>query len=71
MDGRFADPEPVPRIIDSLLARLEKARIDSEIADVARKHQAAVRRGDEAEARALSIRELELIRLKKGLATGR
>ena len=48
--------------------RLGRSRVETEIALAEREHRDALARGDEAEARAISMREMALIRTKLGLA---
>ncbi len=71
MDGRYASlttDEESTRTIAALLFKLERLRVDAELMLAKRQHREALERGDEEEARAISMREMELIRTKLGLA---
>jgi len=52
-----------------LAVKLERARVDEELALAQRQHREALARGNEEEARAISMREMALIRTKLGLAS--
>jgi DNA primase len=71
MDGRWAAVEAVDdamRAMRALVLKLERLRVDSELALAQRQYREALARGNEEEARAISMREMELIRTKLGLA---
>lgn len=71
MDGRYASlttEEEAARAMAALLLKLERLRVDAELVLAHRQHREALARGDEVEARAISMREMELIRTKLGLA---
>ena len=68
MDGRWEKVEAADAALRDLVIRLERSRVEAEIALAARQHQDALARGDEAEARSISMREMELIRIKLGFA---
>jgi DNA primase len=71
MDGRWAAIEAVGdavRAMRALVVKLERLRVDSELALAQRQYREALARGNEEEARAISMREMELIRTKLGLA---
>jgi DNA primase len=67
MDGRWDGVEAVGEAFRAVLGRLEKMRVAAEIAMVERQQREALARGDEEGARALSLRMMELIRMKMGL----
>jgi len=67
MDGRYTGAEDAERILRSLHARLTRVRIDHEIAAHHVQHREALARGDDEAARAIGLREIELIRTKQGL----
>jgi DNA primase len=69
MDGRWDKVEMPEEAMRVLAARLERARVDEELALARRQHREALARGNEAEARAISMREMELIRTKLGLSS--
>ena len=50
------------------MSRLGRSRTEVEIVLAERQHREALARGDEAEARSISMREMDLIRSKLGLA---
>jgi hypothetical protein len=52
----------------ALALKLDRLRVDEELALAQRQHREALARGNEEEARAISMREMELIRTKLGLA---
>ncbi|MGD0837078.1 MAG: DNA primase [Polyangia bacterium] len=68
MDGRWEGVVAAEDAMHALLLKLQRSRVDSELADAQRQHREAMARGDEQEARAISIREMDLIRAKLGLA---
>ncbi|HEX7506011.1 MAG TPA: hypothetical protein VF550_04520, partial [Polyangia bacterium] len=71
MDGRWAAIEAgddAMRAMRALVVKLERLRVDSELALAQRQYREALARGNEEEARAISMREMELIRTKLGLA---
>ncbi len=71
MDGRWTAVEAVDdamRAMRALILKLERSRVDEELALAQRQHREALASGNEEEARAISIREMELIRTKLGLA---
>ena len=71
MDGRWTSVEVVDdamRAMRALILKLERSRVDEELALAQRQHREALASGNEEEARAISIREMELIRTKLGLA---
>jgi len=71
MDGRWAAidaTDDAMRAMRALVLKLERLRVDSELALAQRQYREALARGNEEEARAISMREMELIRTKLGLA---
>ena len=68
MDGSWEKLETAEEALRALVTRLGRARLEAEIELAARQHQDALARGDEAEVRAISMREMALIRNKLGLA---
>ena len=71
MDGRWASiqaPEDAMRAMSALVLKLERLRVDAELALAQRQYREALASGNEEEARAISMREMELIRTKLGLA---
>jgi hypothetical protein len=71
MDGRWAAIEAVDdamRAMRALVLKLDRLRVDSELALAQRQYREALACGNEEEARAISMREMELIRTKLGLA---
>jgi hypothetical protein len=68
MDGRWERVEAVEDAMRALVLKLRRSGLDAELAQAQRQHREALARGDEEEARAISIREMELIRTKLGLA---
>jgi DNA primase len=68
MDGRWERTEAVEDAMRALLLKLHRSRVDAELAQAHRQHREALARGDEDEARAISMREMDLIRTKLGLA---
>ncbi len=67
MDGRWDKIENVALALRTLVVRLERSRLEAEIALAKRQREEALAKGDEEEARAISKREMELIRSKLGL----
>jgi DNA primase len=68
MDGRWAKVEAPAEAMRVLASKLDRLRVDEELAQARRQYREALARGDEEEARAISVREMELIRTKLGLA---
>lgn len=68
MDGSWEKVEAAEEALRALVNRLGRSRVEAEIALGERQHREALARGDEAEARSISMREMELIRTKLGLA---
>ena len=71
MDGRWAAidaADDAMRAMRALVLKLDRLRVDSELALAQRQYREALARGNEEEARAISMREMELIRTKLGLA---
>ena len=68
MDGRWEKVEAPAAALRDLVVRLGRSRVEAEIVLAARQHRDALERGDEEEARAISMREMELIRTKLGFA---
>jgi len=68
MDGRWERIEAVEDAMRAVILKLSRSRVDAELALAQRQHREALARGDEEEARAISMREMELIRTKLGLA---
>jgi hypothetical protein len=68
MDGSWEMVEAAEEALRALVNRLGRSRVEAEIALAERQHREALARGDEAEARSISMREMELIRTKLGLA---
>jgi DNA primase len=68
MDGRWERVEAVEDAMRAVLLKLHRSRVDEELAQAHRQHREAIARGDEEEARAISMREMQLIRTKLGLA---
>ena len=69
MDGRWAKVETPAEAMRVLAAKLDRVRVDEELAQAQRQHREALARGNEEEAKAISVREMELIRTKLGLAS--
>jgi hypothetical protein len=67
MDGRWDGVEAVGEAFRAVRGRLEKMRVAAEIAMVERQQRESLARGDEEGACALSLRMMELIRMKMGL----
>lgn len=67
MDGRWSALEAADDALRALILKLDRLRVDGELALAQRQHREAIARGDEEEARAISMREMELIRTKLGL----
>jgi DNA primase len=68
MDGRWAKVEAPVEAMRALAFKLDRLRVDEELALAQRQHREALARGNEEEARAISVREMELIKTKLGLA---
>ena len=68
MDGRWSAVEAVDEAMRALVLKLDRLRVDTELALAQRQHREALAHGNEDEARAISMREMELIRTKLGLA---
>jgi DNA primase len=68
MDGRWDKVEVPEEAMRVLALKLDRLRVDEELALAQRQHREALARGNEEEARAISMREMELIRTKLGLA---
>ena len=69
MDGRWDKVEVPEAAMRVLAGKLERTRVDEELALAQRQHREALARGNEEEARAISMREMDLIRTKLGLAS--
>jgi DNA primase len=70
MDGRFEGLRDDQRMLNSLIVRLERARLEAMIADTKTALAKAQQEGDAEKVRALSVREIELIRTKHGTDPG-
>jgi DNA primase len=68
MDGRWAKVEAPEAAMRALVVQLDRRRIDEEFAQAQRQYREALARGDEEEARAFSLRCIELKQTKLGLA---
>jgi DNA primase len=68
MDGCWEKVETAEEALRALVSRLGRSRVEAEIALAGGQHREALARGDETEARAISMREMALIRSKLGLA---
>ena len=68
MDGRWTKIEAPEEAMRVLALKLDRLRVDEELALAQRQYREALARGNEEEARAISVREMELIRTKLGLA---
>jgi DNA primase len=68
MDGCWEKVDAAEEALRALLSRLGRSRVEAEIALAEGQHREALARGDETEARAISMREMALIRSKLGLA---
>jgi DNA primase len=68
MDGRFEGLRDDERTLRSLILRLERARLEAEITATKTALERARQSGDEAAVRAMSLKEIELIRTKLGLS---
>lgn len=68
MDGRWDEVETAAEAMRALLLKLHRSRVDLELAEAQRQHREALARGDEQEVRAITLREMELIKAKLGLA---
>ena len=69
MEGTWEGREGAAQGLRDVLTRLERGRIDAEIAQITRLREQALARGDADAARTISVREFELIKTKKGLLT--
>jgi DNA primase catalytic core len=67
MDGRWEKIEMAEDAMRAMANKLDRMRVDAELVDAQRRHREAIARGDEEEARSLSLLEMELIRTKLGL----
>jgi hypothetical protein len=68
MDGCWEEVDAAEEALRALVSRLGRSRVEAEIALAESQHREALARGDETEARAISMREMALIRSKLGLA---
>jgi DNA primase len=68
MDGRWEKVEMAATAMIAMASKLERMRVDAELAEAQQRHREASLRGDEEAVRAISLREMELIRTKLGLA---
>ena len=68
MDGRFDGLADANRTLKTLILRLERARLEAEISLTKTQLEKARQGGDEEAVRALSLRQMELIRTKLGLS---
>ena len=68
MDGAWEKVETAEEALRAVVSRLGRSRTEVEIVLAERQHREALARGDEAEARSISMREMDLIRSKLGLA---
>ncbi len=68
MDGSWEKVETAEEALRAVVSRLGRSRVEAEIVLAERQHREALARGDEAEARSISMREMDLIRSKLGLA---
>ena len=68
MDGAWEKVETAEEALRAVVSRLGRSRTEVEIALAERQHREALARGDEAEARSISMREMDLIRSKLGSA---
>jgi DNA primase len=68
MDGRWEKVEMATTAMLAMANKLERMRVDAELAEAQQRHREASLRGDEEAVRAISLREMELIRTKLGLA---
>ena len=68
MDGRWAKVEVPEEAMRALAMKLDRRRIDEEFAQAQRQYREALARGDEEEARAFSVKCIELKQTKLGLA---
>jgi DNA primase len=66
-DGRFDKVPDATRMLRSLVVRLEKGRLDREISETKLALERARQSGNEEAARAISMRQMELFRIQKGL----
>jgi DNA primase len=67
MDDSLTGTEDPPGLLRKLATRLELSRVDAEIDMNSRMQREAQQRGDEATLRALSVRGIELRKIKEGL----
>jgi hypothetical protein len=67
MDGSLTNTDDPAGLLRKLATRLELSRVDAEIDMNARMQREAQERGDEATLRALSVRGIELRKIKEGL----
>jgi len=68
MDGSWKKLRRQKKALRAVVSRLGRSRVEAEIVLAGRQHREALARGDEAEARSISMREMDLIRSKLGLA---
>jgi DNA primase len=68
MDGAWEKVETAEEALRAVVSRLGRSRTEVEIVLAERQHREARARGDESEARSISMREMDLIRSKLGLA---
>jgi DNA primase len=66
-DGRFDGIPDASRMLRALVVRLEKGRLDQEISDMKLALERARQSGDQEAVRAISMRQMELFRIQKGL----
>lgn len=70
MDGRFDQLPDAGRALRSLVARLERGRVEREMKDTKDALERARRSGDEDAVRAISMRHMELIQIRNKLGLG-
>lgn len=68
MEGKYQEGDGAGRAMRDVVRKLERTRLEYELKSISERQRAAAARGDEAEARALRLREFELIRTKQGLS---
>jgi hypothetical protein len=68
MDGRFDGLVDANRTLKTMILRLERARLEAEIALTKTQLERARQGGDDDAVRAMSLRQMELIRTKLGLS---
>ena len=68
MDGRWTRIDAPEEAMRMLAIKLDRMRVDEELVSAQRQYREALAHGNEEEARAISMREMELIRTKLGLA---